>query len=227
MATKKSTLKSGGHNRLGVGHGYQWQPGTTLRQAAEYLANDPNSGVSKGGYRKVGWGKQEWVRDLDDYDPTGRVMEYLSNAPAEIQKHYGVYGIINKSSVPTTAAQTTAPRRTVSTTKRAPSGSRMNYDGMSFNKAFASARRSGVGTFSWRGKQYTTDLAPVAPASAAVQPQPVEQVPMPTIEPEPMDRIAEGIEPYNDIYGNVMNNPYALHAFIVRGALLFGLMWTA
>lgn len=94
MAKKKSILKSGGNNALGVGSAYQWQPGTTFRQAARYLANDPNSGLSKGRYKKVGWGKQEWVQDLDDYDPTGRVMEYLRRQPAEVQKHYGVYEML-------------------------------------------------------------------------------------------------------------------------------------
>lgn len=94
MAKKKSVLKSGGNNRYGVGSDYQWQPGTTLRQAARYLANDPYSGLSKGRYKKVRWGEQEWVQDLDDYDPTGRVIEYLRRQPAEVQKHYGVYEML-------------------------------------------------------------------------------------------------------------------------------------
>ena len=54
---------------------------------------------------------------------------------------------------------------------------RLNYDGMSFNQAFASALKAGRSVFDWRGKRYTTQLAP----------ENIE-VPMPTIEPEPMDR---------------------------------------
>ena len=53
MAKKKSILKSGGNNRYGVGSDYQWQPGTTLRQAARYLANDLYSGLSKGRFKRL------------------------------------------------------------------------------------------------------------------------------------------------------------------------------
>ena len=59
--------------------------------------------------------------------------------------------------------------------KRAPK--RANYDGMSFSDAFAAALRAGKSRFNWRGKDYTTELAPAQ-----------LEVPQPTIEPEPMDR---------------------------------------
>jgi hypothetical protein len=58
--------------------------------------------------------------------------------------------------------------------KKAPK--RANYDGMSFSDAFAAALRAGKSRFNWRGKDYTTELAPVQ-----------LEVPRPTIEPEPMD----------------------------------------
>lgn len=55
---------------------------------------------------------------------------------------------------------------------------RLNYDGMSFNQAFASALQAGKSVFDWRGKKYTTQLAP----------ENIE-VPMPSIDGEPMDRV--------------------------------------
>ena len=35
-----------------------------------------------------------------------------------------------------------------------------NYDNFDFNTAFGRARRVGEDTFMWRGKEYTTELAP-------------------------------------------------------------------
>lgn len=171
MAKKKSVLKSGGNNALGVGSAYQWQPGTTFRQVAEYLANDPHSGLARGQRKKVGWGKFEWVRDMDDYNPTERVMEYLRRQPAAVQKHYGVYDMLS-SEHPAERPRHTGPiiagedrmrnppatRRSASQSRssgsrRAPS--RGNYDGMSFNQAFAAASRAGLSQFNWRGRPYS------------------------------------------------------------------------
>lgn len=41
-----------------------------------------------------------------------------------------------------------------------PAASRPNYDNMSFNKAFATAKRFGARVFTWRGQQYTTEESP-------------------------------------------------------------------
>ena len=42
----------------------------------------------------------------------------------------------------------------------------MNYDHLGFSQAFGRARGNGVNTFTWRGKEYTTDLAqPSGPAN--------------------------------------------------------------
>lgn len=47
-------------------------------------------------------------------------------------------------------------RRTKAATKKAPR--RANYDGMSFDDAFAAAKRAGKSTFNWHGKPYTTQI---------------------------------------------------------------------
>lgn len=56
---------------------------------------------------------------------------------------------------------TTKPNKGKPAKKSAPK--RANYDGMTFNQAFATARRDGKLTFNWRGKQYTTEIAPMEP----------------------------------------------------------------
>lgn len=61
-----------------------------------------------------------------------------------------------------------------------------NYDNMSFSQAFASARKSGVGEFTWKGKRYTTQLAeekPKAPAQVVAPTTPTTEVPSVTSTP--------------------------------------------
>lgn len=73
-----------------------------------------------------------------------------------------------------TEKKSSSNNRKSSSRKKAPK--RLNYDGMSFNNAFASAMKAGKSVFDWRGKRYSTQLAPET-----------VEVRMPTIELEPMD----------------------------------------
>ena len=83
-------------------------------------------------------------------------------------------------------------------TRRMPSG-----EG-SFKEAFAAARKAGDGTFTWKGKKYTTELAgSKKPAAAAAAPK-VEvekkvetkvETPAPAKRPMPKGKLPEGYRP--------------------------------
>ena len=52
-----------------------------------------------------------------------------------------------------------------------PSSIEHNYDNFDFNKAFGRARRNGEDTFMWRGKEYTTELAPEPAVQTQIEPR--------------------------------------------------------
>lgn len=118
----KKTLRS--KPRTNYGH-YQWDNGMTFEEKARMLTHDNLLGTRVR--------KNAFIDDFDRYQsPVEQVMDYLRNAPANIQRYYGVYDDIMamnkapktnygpynpKPSAPVRSRQRTgsspAPRRTV------------------------------------------------------------------------------------------------------------------
>lgn len=189
---------------------YQWDSGMTFEEKAAQLAQ---AGVLSNHVKD-----NAFVDDLDKYQSAAeQVADYLRNSSSNVQKYYGVYDDLHQT--PVTSLRITGDAQTTAQTPRAVKGSsapsRANYDGMSFSKAFAAARRAGLGTFSWRGKQYTTELANGKknrnkPAKAS------STVPAPgLLDMEPMDahlRLSEDVNPdlapYRDLDARITHNPY-------------------
>ena len=89
---------------------------------------------------------------------------------------------MNVRNAEATAKAKAGKTRNSKSAKTKASGKRLNYDGMSFDKAFAAALRAGKSSFNWRGKEYTTQLAPQSFEVAA--PTTVDSGPMEKWNPE-------------------------------------------
>ena len=212
--SRQQQQRSRGYTRQNGGR-YTWKDGLTLREKARILANE--GFLTNRSFNNHS--PQQMIENFDDYSPEEAVLQFFRNNPTA-RSYYGMEDDFRgRGSAAATNKARPTTNNTRSASKRA-SGSRMNYDGMSFKNAFAAARRAKLGTFNWRGKQYSTDLASEKTLPAAqttmeapsVAPEPTVAA-VPVLPSEPMDRIAEGIEPYKDIFGQTMNNPYATHAY--------------
>ena len=206
----KKTLRKKPRTNAGS---YQWDNGMTFKEKARMLAN---SGTVLGSRSR----RSAFIDDFDRYQsPTERVMDYLRNASVHEQRYYGVYDDLHKPAVKAATQETSVvPSVSASQTSTSSSrkggrtrDSRLNYDGMSFGDAFAAARRSGAGQFSWRGKSYTTELASEkrsrrgGSASTNVAPQEIAQ---PIIEAEPLVDVNPYLAPYKDLDALITHNPY-------------------